>query len=180
MFIQTESTPNPNTLKFLPGMSVLESGVVNCVTADDASNYRLARMLWEIQGVSGVMLGVDFVSVSKVEDTEWDILKPQIFSVVVEYFTTTSDAPESAEQDEDVECTDEISRQVKEIIETKVRPAVMQDGGNVVFKGYEEGVVYLKLQGACSGCPSASVTLKDGIENMLQYYIPEVKEVRQV
>ncbi|QHD65434.1 NifU family protein [Neorickettsia findlayensis] len=180
MFIQTEHTPNPNVLKFFPGVKILDSGIADFSTAGDAFGHKLPEMLWQIQGVSGVMLGVDFVSVSKTADAEWDILKPQIFSVIVEYFTAGSDLVRPVTEDEEVECVDEVSKKIREIIDTKVRPSVVEDGGNVVFKGYKDGVVYLKLQGACAGCPSASVTLKDGIENLLQYYVPEVREVQQV
>lgn len=159
---------------------MLENGVIDIASEEEASRCRIAEMLWEVQGVSGVMLGEDFISINKNVDADWEILKPQIFSVIVEYFTTDSTAVQVDEAEEDIECTDAASKRIKEIIDTKVRPAVMEDGGNIVFRGYKDGIVYLKLQGACAGCPSSAVTLKDGIENMLQYYVPEVKEVQQV
>ena len=181
MFIQTDVTPNPNALKFFPGAAVFNGNPVEITNREDAKKYKIADLLFEVQDVVIVMLGADFITITKQEDADWEILKPQIFSIIIEYFTSGGVAEESDEEDEcDDEAKDPISQEIRELIREKVRPAVMEDGGNVIFKGYKDGVVYLKLQGACSGCPSASITLKDGIENMLQYYVPEVKCVEQV
>lgn len=180
MFIQTEITPNPNALKFFPGMQVISGDPVSLINKEEAKKYRIADELFDVQDVTGIMLGSDFISITKDPDGDWEILKPQIFSIIVDFFTSGGEIEQGFQQEEDKEATDEVSQQIREIIQEKVRPAVMEDGGNVIFKGYKDGVVYLKLQGACSGCPSASVTLKDGIENMLQYYIPEVQSVQEV
>lgn len=180
MFIQTEQTPNPATLKFLPGRMVMESGTANFPTAEGASRSPLAERLFGVEGVTGVFLGSDFVTVTKDPDHEWHVLKPAILGVIMEHFTAgrpviNDDAPagtESAEED------DEIVAQIKELLETRVRPAVAQDGGDIIFRGFEDGIVYLHMQGSCSGCPSSTATLKAGIENMLRHYVPEVIEVR--
>jgi Fe-S cluster biogenesis protein NfuA len=180
MFIQTEETPNPNALKFFPGVDIINGDPVNLTNKDDAKKYKIAENLFEVQDIKGIMLGTDFISVTKDADADWEILKPQIFSIIIDFFTSGHEIEENKQQEDDDEAIDDISKKIKELIQTKVRPAVMEDGGNVIFKGYEDGTVYLKLQGACSGCPSASVTLKDGIENMLQYYVPEVQCVKEV
>ena len=185
MFIQTEQTPNPATLKFIPGREVLGSGSADFPTAEDAvGKSPLAERLFEIEGVCGVFFGADFVTVTKEEEKEWYVLKPSILGVIMEHFTAghpvmsqaAEQASEAAGADGD---EDEIVTQIKELLDTRVRPAVAQDGGDIVFHGFENGVVYLTLQGACAGCPSSTVTLKMGIENMLRHYIPEVVEVRQ-
>jgi Fe-S cluster biogenesis protein NfuA len=180
MFIQTESTPNPATLKFLPGRTVMTSGTANFAEATAAERSPLAQRLFAIDGVTGVFLGSDFVSVSKDEALEWFRLKPAVLGVIMEHFT--SGAPvvlsdESAPVEED---DDELVIQIKELLDTRVRPAVAQDGGDIIFHRFEEGVVYLHMQGSCSGCPSSTATLKAGIENMLRHYVPEVVEVRAV
>jgi Fe-S cluster biogenesis protein NfuA len=183
MFIQTEETPNPATLKFLPGRAVLHGGTANFPDAQSAGRSPLAERLFELDGVTGVFLGSDFITVSKQADRDWYIMKPAILGVIMEHFTagrpsllddvgTASDT--AAEEDS------EVVVQIKELLDTRVRPAVAQDGGDIVFEGYEEGVVYLHLQGACSGCPSSTATLKMGIENMLRHYIPEVVAVRAI
>jgi Fe-S cluster biogenesis protein NfuA len=183
MFIQTQETPNPATLKFLPGQAVLNTGTAHFASAGDAVNSPLATRLFAIQGVISVFLSTDFVSVSKADDTEWSVLKPMVLAALMEHFsmgypvmTETSSANDVAVP-EDAE--DEIVLQIKELIETRVRPAVMQDGGDIVFERFEYGIVYLEMQGACAGCPSSTMTLKSGIENMLKHFIPEVQEVRQ-
>jgi Fe-S cluster biogenesis protein NfuA len=183
MFIQTEQTPNPATLKFLPGRAVLGTGTANFPSRESAAASPLAARLFEIDGVTGVFFGSDFISVTKVDDKDWYLLKPSILGVVMEHFTAGRPvlAQEAAEPahaggPED----DELVAQIKELLDTRVRPAVAQDGGDIIFQGYEDGVVYLHLQGACSGCPSSTMTLKAGIENMLRHYIPEVQEVRAV
>jgi len=186
MFIETEQTPNPATLKFLPGRSVMASGTADFTDAEKAARSPLAQRLFQIDGVSGVFLGADFVTVSKIEGKTWQVLKPAVLGVIMEHFaanrpvllgeaSSAAEAAGSAEGEED-----EISAQIRELIETRVRPAVAQDGGDIIFQGFEDGVVYLHMQGSCSGCPSSTATLKMGIENMLKHYVPEVVEVRQV
>ncbi len=185
MFIQTEPTPNPATLKFLPGREVLPGSTAHFADAESAARSPLAQRLFEIEGVTGVFLGADFVTVAKAEDKEWYLLKPAILGVIMEHFTAgrpilLSDQPE-AEAEEQVSDEDaEIVSQIKELLDTRVRPAVAQDGGDIIFRGFDRGVVLLHMQGACSGCPSSTATLKMGIENMLRHYIPEVVEVRAV
>ena len=191
MFIQTEQTPNPATLKFLPGRAVL--GGADPIDFPDASSADgaspLAAALFEIEGVTAVFLGQDFISVSKGDDREWYILKPSILGVIMQHFTAgrpvlvgeeasvaDNDAGAAgAEYDPEDEA---VVGQIRELLETRVRPAVAQDGGDIVFHGFRRGVVYLTMRGACSGCPSSTATLKMGIENMLRHYIPEVTEVR--
>ncbi|HEX2114099.1 MAG TPA: NifU family protein [Alphaproteobacteria bacterium] len=180
MFIQTEQTPNPATLKFLPGRTVMESGTANFTTAEGAQRSPLASRIFGIEGVTGVFLGADFITVSKGIDQEWHVLKPAILGVIMEHFTAgrpviEAEAETAAESQEE---DDEVVAQIKELIETRVRPAVAQDGGDIIFRGFEDGIVYLHMQGSCSGCPSSTATLKAGIENMLRHYVPEVVEVR--
>ena len=180
MFIQTEATPNPATLKFLPGREVMAKGTANFTVAAEAAGSPLARRLFSIEGVTGVFLGADFVSVTKADDRDWPVIKPRVLGAVMEHFT--SGDPTVAEMSADAPAIEEdgVSAQIRELIETRVRPAVAQDGGDIVFKGFKDGVVLLHMQGACSGCPSSTATLRNGIENMLRYYVPEVREVRPV
>ncbi|MEK9754461.1 MAG: NifU family protein [Rhodospirillaceae bacterium] len=181
MFIQTESTPNPATLKFLPGCAVMTRGTANFADASEAGTSPLAQKLFATEGVLGVFLGADFITVSKAPSKEWDTMKPLILGAIMEHFQ--SGKPVIVAEDAGAaDAGDEggIIGQIKELIDTRVRPAVAQDGGDIVFKGFEDGVVYLHMQGACSGCPSSTMTLKHGIENMLRYYVPEVQEVRAV
>ncbi len=181
MFIQTEETPNPATLKFLPGRDVMASGTANFENRDEAGRSPLAERLFQVEGVSGVFLGSDFITVAKAEDKEWYLLKPAILGVIMEHFTAGRPVLlEGASQDEAGEDDDEVVSQIRELIDTRVRPAVAQDGGDIVFRGFENGIVFLHMQGACAGCPSSTATLKMGIENMLRHYIPEVVEVRAV
>jgi Fe-S cluster biogenesis protein NfuA len=183
MFIQTEQTPNPATLKFLPGRPVMTSGTANFTSEEAARISPLAERLFVLPEVTGVFLGADFITVTKAGDGDWYQLKPAILAVIMEHFTagrrvmltTAADSMAMAEEDED-----EVVAQIKELLETRVRPAVAQDGGDIIFHDFEDGVVYLHMQGACSGCPSSTATLKAGIENMLRHYIPEVVEVRAV
>ncbi len=184
MFIQTEPTPNPATLKFLPGRAVMEQGTANFPDAASAARSPLAERLFSVPGVTGVFLGTDFVTVSKDDTAEWFQLKPAVLGVIMEHFTAGrsvllhDDAVavgEPAGEDDD-----EVVSQIKELLETRVRPAVAQDGGDIIFHAFEDGVVYLHMQGSCSGCPSSTATLKAGIENMLRHYVPEVQEVRAV
>jgi Fe-S cluster biogenesis protein NfuA len=182
MFIQTEQTPNPATLKFLPGCTVMESGTANFPERGAAARSPLAEHLFQLPEVTGVFLGADFITVTKHGDSEWHQLKPAVLAAIMEHFTAgrpviTGGLDEvAASADED----DEIVSQIKELLETRVRPAVAMDGGDITFEDFSDGVVYLHMQGSCSGCPSSTATLKAGIENMLRHYIPEVVEVRAI
>lgn len=185
MFIQTEATPNPATIKFLPGRDVSPQKNFDFRSPEDAAPSPLALKLFKVPGTQGVFLGGDFISVTKSDDTDWSMLKPLIMAAMMDHIATgqpiidekalaVKDASEEAGED------DEITAQIKELLETRVRPAVMMDGGDIVFESFEDGVVFLRMQGACSGCPSSTATLKVGIENMLRHFIPEVEEVRPV
>ncbi len=184
MFIQTESTPNPATLKFLPGNPVMETGTANFAAPDEANRSPLAQSLFATEGVIGVFLGADFITVTKSGDKEWDVMKPLILGAIMEHFQSGRPVIEADAADTTVAVADgdddEVVVQIRELIDTRVRPAVAQDGGDIVYKGFEDGIVYLHMQGACAGCPSSTATLKHGIENMLRYYVPEVQEVRAV
>lgn len=183
MFIQTEPTPNPATLKFLPGRTVIASGTANFTEAETAARLSpLAERLFSLPDVTGVFLGADFITVTKDGAGDWYQLKPAILAVIMEHFTAGRPvllaAVDSALAEASQEDEDEVVSQIKELLETRVRPAVAQDGGDIIFHNFEDGVVYLHMQGSCSGCPSSTATLKAGIENMLRHYIPEVVEVR--
>jgi len=184
MFIQTESTPNPATLKFLPGQRVLESGTADFSAPETAENSPLAARVFGVGGVTGVFLGHDFVTVTKQEDLDWNHLKPAILGAIMEHYQSGLPAVEAAQARSDHSAHDgpdgEIVNQIKELLDTRVRPAVAQDGGDITFHGFERGIVYLAMKGACAGCPSSTMTLKMGIENLLRHYIPEVTEVRPV
>ena len=185
MFIQTETTPNPATLKFLPGLTVLEMGTADFTNADAAAKSPLAARVFRVSGVTGVFLGSDFVTVTKDAGTDWDHIKPAVLGAIMEHFQSGQSAieGEGAPAGGHAEHTGEdgaIVAQIKELLDTRVRPAVAQDGGDITFHGFERGVVYLHMQGACAGCPSSTLTLKMGIENLLRHYIPEVTEVRPV
>jgi len=186
MFIQTEATPNPATLKFIPGKPVLAAGTRDFRDSETAAQSPLAARLFDIEGVTGVFFGSDFISVTK-QDGEWQHLKPAILGAIMEHYMSGSpilqedgaDGGDAAVEDfapEDQETVDTI----KELLETRVRPAVAQDGGDITFQGYRQGIVYLHMRGACSGCPSSTATLRHGIENLLRHFIPEVQEVRPV
>lgn len=185
MFIQTESTPNPATLKFLPGRDVLGTGTADFPSVESAASSPLATRLFAVIGVTGVFFGSDFVTVTKSETVEWDHIKPALLGAIMEHFQTgdpvlsAEATPAAGHADHDGE-DGEIVDQIKELLDTRVRPAVAQDGGDITFHGFERGVVYLHMQGACAGCPSSTLTLKMGIENLLRHYIPEVTEVRPV
>ena len=184
MFIQTESTPNPATLKFLPGQTVLETGTADFPSAEGADKSPLAARVFRVDGVTGVFLGNDFVTVTKQDAVEWDHVKPAILGAIMEHFQSgqpvmTGEAAESGHAASEGE-NSEVIDQIKQLLDTRVRPAVAQDGGDITFHGFERGVVYLHMQGACAGCPSSTITLKMGIENLLRHYIPEVTEVRPV
>ena len=183
MFIQTEQTPNPATLKFLPDRVVMGSGVMefrDAAAAETASP--LASRIFAVDGVRGVYLGSDFISVTKAEAPEWFELKPAILGAVMEHFLSGDPVvrDEVATAEPTIDDSDPNVRKIVELIETRVRPAVAQDGGDIVFHGFERGVVYLNMRGACAGCPSSVMTLKNGIENLLKHYVPEVVEVRAV
>lgn len=182
MFIQTEATPNPATLKFLPGTAVMGSaGTANFTDAAGAGESPLATRLFEIDGVDGVFLGADFVTVTKTDAADWNVVKPRVLASIMDHLTqggAVMNAPSGGEVAEGEDS--EVVTQIKELLETRVRPAVAQDGGDIVFRSFEDGVVFLHMQGACAGCPSSTATLKNGIENMLRHYIPEVQEVRAV
>lgn len=185
MFIQTESTPNPATLKFMPGQTVLEVGTADFPTAEAAVASPLANRIFAVGNVTGVFFGTDFVTVTKDEATDWDHIKPAILGAIMEHFQSGAavmDGPSSAAGGHaDHDGPDgEIVTQIKELLDTRVRPAVAQDGGDITFHGFDRGIVYLHMQGACAGCPSSTLTLKMGIENLLRHYIPEVLEVRPV
>jgi Fe-S cluster biogenesis protein NfuA len=184
MFIQTESTPNPATLKFLPGQSVLEAGTADFPSAEAAAKSPLAQRVFAVDGVTGVFFGTDFVTVTKADGVEWDHIKPALLGAIMEHYQSGApvmgDAPAQAAHAEHDGPDGEIVVQIKDLLDTRVRPAVAQDGGDITFHGFERGVVYLHMQGACAGCPSSTLTLKMGIENLLKHYIPEVTEVRPV
>ena len=183
MFIETEGTPNPATLKFLPGRDVMGEGTADFAGPDFAARSPLAAALFSLPGVARVFLGSDFVTITKNDLADWQSLRPQVLGAIMEHFVAGRPVIEGQGEaaDEDVAPEDqEIVDQIKELLDTRVRPAVASDGGDIVFRGYREGVVRLHMQGACSGCPSSSATLKHGIENMLRHYVPEVLSVEQV
>ena len=186
MFIQTETTPNPATLKFLPGEAVLPSGTADFPTADTASGSPLAQRIFAVPGVAGVFLGGDFVTVTKTDAALWDQIKPSILGAIMDHFQSgepvmSGATPAQASGHAAHDGPDAgIVNQIKELLDTRVRPTVAQDGGDITFHGFDRGVVYLHMQGACAGCPSSSLTLKMGIENLLRHFIPEVVEVRPV
>ena len=185
MFIQTESTPNPATLKFLPGQTVLETGTADFPTPESAQGAPLPERLFAVDGVTGVFLGNDFVTVTKADGREWDHLKPALLGAIMEHAQSgqpaiDAGAAQGGHAAHHDEADSEVVGQIKELLDTRVRPAVAQDGGDITFHGFDRGVVYLHMQGACAGCPSSTLTLKMGIENLLRHYIPEVVEVRPV
>lgn len=187
MFIQTEQTPNPATLKFLPGQAVLAEGTLDIRDADAAESSPLAARLFLVDDVEGVFFGSDFVTVTKSEDADWQMLKPVILGVIMEHFVSgkpvmldTADIGAAHTDDAESGPDAEIIGQIKELLDTRVRPAVAMDGGDIVYRGFQNGVVMLQMQGSCQGCPSSTATLKMGIENMLRHYIPEVVEVRAI
>jgi Fe-S cluster biogenesis protein NfuA len=185
MFIQTEATPNPATLKFLPGHVVLPDGTVEIRDAQSAGVSPLARALFSVDGVSGVMFGHDFVAVTK-SDGDWAHLKPAVLGAIMEHYLSGAPLLENAAsaQTEDEEFYDpkdaETVEAIKELLDTRVRPAVAGDGGDIAFRGFKDGVVYLAMKGACSGCPSSTATLKHGVQNLLRHFLPDVREVEQV
>lgn len=185
MFIETEGTPNPATLKFLPGRDVMGMSTADFASIGSAGRSPLATALFALPGVARVFLGGDFITITKTDAVAWATLKPQVLGAIMDHFVAGRPVidEDSADdlQDEDVDPADqEVVDQIKELLDTRVRPAVAGDGGDIVFRGYRDGIVRLHMQGACSGCPSSRATLKHGIENMLRHYVPEVVAVEQV
>jgi Fe-S cluster biogenesis protein NfuA len=189
MYIETETTPNPATLKFLPGQQVMPAGTREFTSDEDAAASPLAEALFSLGDVTGVFFGRDFVSVTAGPGVDWSALKPQVVAILLDHFVSGAPlfvasagngivVPGEDEGIGDDAGTEDIVAQIKELIETRVRPAVANDGGDIVYRGFREGVVYLTMQGACSGCPSSTATLKQGIEGLLKHYVPEVTEVR--
>ncbi|KAH8244965.1 hypothetical protein KR032_003302, partial [Drosophila birchii] len=184
MFIQTQDTPNPESLKFLPGVEVLGKGnTYDFPNGTTAHGSPLAKLLFRVEGVRAVFFGADFITISKQEGAEWSLIKPEVFAVIMDFFASGLPVLHEAQPNADTEILeddDETVMMIKELLDTRIRPTVQEDGGDIVFMGYEEGVVKLKMQGSCSSCPSSIVTLKNGVQNMLQFYIPEVESVEQV
>ncbi|KAI8796414.1 NFU1 iron-sulfur cluster scaffold mitochondrial [Biomphalaria glabrata] len=184
MFIQVQDTPNPNSLKFIPGTQVLESGTFDFPNPKSAQCSPLAKMLFRIEGVKGVFLTKDAVTITRSDDDlDWNILKPEIFAVIMDFFASGLPVLTDEKPSGDTvihEDDDETVQLIKELLDTRIRPTVQEDGGDIVYMGFEKGVVKLKMQGSCSSCPSSIVTLKHGVQNMLQFYIPEVLAVEQV
>ena len=185
MFIQTEQTPNPQTLKFLPGKVVMEDGTAFYQNIGEASNSPFAKRLFSVDGVEGVFFGSDFITITKNQSLEWQVMKPSILSSIMDHYNSNEETiiheikneNNSLKSDEN---DNDIVKQIKELLDTRVRPAVAMDGGDIIYDSFKDGVVYLHMQGACSGCPSSTATLKMGIENMLKHYVPEVQEVRPI
>lgn len=186
MFIQTEATPNPSTLKFLPGKPVLPGGTRDYRSAEQAAESPLAQKLFSVNGVAGVFLGQDFITVTRT-GVEWQHLKPAILGLIMDHYISgvpvlrhDAATPQSDESEFFNAADGEIVSTIKQLLDTRVRPAVAQDGGDITFHGYKEGVVFLNMKGSCAGCPSSTATLKHGIENLLRHFVPEVSEVRAV
>jgi Fe-S cluster biogenesis protein NfuA len=186
MFIQTEQTPNPQTLKFLPGKVIMEEGTAFFQSIDDAKDSPFGKRLLGVDGIDGVFFGSDFITITKSHDLDWEVMKPLVLGAIMDHFNSNDetvvnkkDSKSSDSLNEDSQDSD-IVKQIKELLNTRVRPAVAMDGGDIVYQKFEEGIVYLHMQGACSGCPSSTATLKMGIENMLKHYVPEVLEVRPI
>ena len=182
MFIQTEQTPNPQTLKFLPGKVVMDEGTAFYQNIDEAGDSPFAKRLFAVDGVEGVFFGSDFITITKNKSSDWQVMKPSVLGSIIDHFNSDEMTIEKSHYKKAEKSVDdsEIVKQIKELLDTRVRPAVAMDGGDIIYNDFEDGIVYLKMQGACSGCPSSTATLKMGIENMLKHYIPEVQEVRPV
>ncbi|MBY0407965.1 MAG: NifU family protein [Rickettsiales bacterium] len=183
MFIQTEATPNPLTLKFVPGVSVLGSGTAFFTSVADAKDSPMAQALFKQEGVTAIFLGGDFITVTKEVNASWDVLKPLLLTTIMDHFLSgmpVMDAPKATVAAESGAEDSDLVKQIRELIDTRVRPAVAQDGGDIIFRGFADGIVQLELHGSCSGCPSSTITLKNGIETMLKHYVPEVVAVEAV
>ena len=186
MFIQTEQTPNPQTLKFLPGKVVMDEGTAFFQSIEKTSNSPLAKRLFGVGGVTGVFFGSDFITITKNDSLDWQVMKPAILGAIMDHFNSEEPTINNESNGEKKKSLSEnsndsdIVKQIKELLDTRVRPAVAMDGGDIIYDSYTDGIVYLHMQGACSGCPSSTATLKTGIENMLKHYVPEIKEVRPI
>ena len=186
MFIQTEQTPNPQTLKFLPGRVVMKEGTAFYKNTVEATDSPFAKRLFTVEGVEGVFFGSDFITITKNDSLDWQVMKPEILGAIMDHFNSGEPTINNDTNDKGKESLlensndSDIVKQIKELLNTRVRPAVAMDGGDIIFDSYKDGIVYLHMQGACSGCPSSTATLKMGIENMLKHYVPEVKEVRPI
>ncbi|XP_061433932.1 NFU1 iron-sulfur cluster scaffold homolog, mitochondrial [Lethenteron reissneri] len=192
LFVQTQDTPNPNSIKFLPGRTILETGTMDFPSQREAHRSPLARQLFRVEGVKSVFLGPDFITITKVEEDSWKLLKPEVFAAIMDFLssglpvvTMATPAPQVGEGvavagGEDGGEDEEVVALIKELLDSRIRPTVQEDGGDVEFRGFRDGVVSLRLQGACTSCPSSSLTLSSGILNMMQFYIPEVTSVEQV
>ncbi|MFV0430622.1 MAG: NifU family protein [Alphaproteobacteria bacterium] len=181
MFIQTEFTPNPATMRFLPGQQIMPEGTANFTSVEAAEKRSpLARRLFAIEGVIGVFLGGEFITVTRSADEDWQVLQPLVIAAIMDHLQNEEPIIHEVTKAHSAEEDSEVIRKIKDMLDTRVRPAVAMDGGDIVFHGFEDGIVYLHMQGSCAGCPSASLTLKSGVENLLKHYIPEVNEVREV
>lgn len=181
MLIETEETPNPNTLKFLPGRVVMAAGTASYTNAEAARYSPLAKKIFAVEGVTGAFLGSNFITISKQDDTDWAALKPGLLTMIGEHYASDDASPEiTTAKSKKADANDPVVLKICELLDTRIRPMVANDGGDIVFCGFENGIVYLHMQGACSGCPSSSATLKHGVENMLKYYVPEVLAVEEV
>lgn len=183
MFIQTELTPNPKTVKFIPGKEVSPKKSMNFANIEDASNSPLAKRLFLVEGVDSIFLGSDFISITKLDNVDWQELKPLILSQVMQHYMSGDAIINEIKEEVSLEVSEddkEIATQIEDLLETRVRPSVASHGGDIVFHGYSDGIVELEMRGACSGCPSSMATLKMGVENMLKHYIPEIMEVKEV
>ncbi len=179
MFVQTEITPNPNSLKFLPGKIVSNQGSFEVTKKDETSN-ELIRNLLSVRGVEGIFLGKDFISINKYEDVNWEEIKHIIISLINDFYSSGKECVIEKNLTDNVEGADEIEKKIVQILDQKIRPAVAKDGGDIKFKEFKNGIVKVQLQGSCSGCPSSTMTLKQGVQNLLCHYIPEVKQVEAV
>ena len=185
MFIQTEQTPNPQTLKFLPGKVVMDDGTAFFQNITEASNSPFAKRLFALEGVEGVFFGSDFITITKSQTLDWQVMKPLILGSIMDHYNSNEKTiiKDNDKQKSSLSINEEdndIVKQIKELLDTRVRPAVAMDGGDIIYDSFKDGIVYLQMQGACSGCPSSTATLKMGIENMLKHYVPEVQEVRPI
>ena len=185
MFIQTEQTPNPQTLKFLPGKVVMDDGTAFFQNIEESSNSPFAKRLFDVDGVEGVFFGSDFITITKTQSIDWQVMKPLILGSIMDHYNSGDETISKDEKNDNKSLKsddkdDDVVKQIKELLDTRVRPAVAMDGGDIVYDSFKDGIVYLHMQGACSGCPSSTATLKMGIENMLKHYVPEVQEVRPI
>ncbi len=185
MFIQTEQTPNPQTLKFLPGKVVMDEGTAFYQNTEEATNSPFAKRLFQVEGVEGVFFGSDFITITKNQSIDWQVMKPLVLGSIMDHYssgdqTLIIDTKKNNNSLNVDDADSDIVKQIKELLDTRVRPAVAMDGGDIIYDSFRDGIVYLHMQGACSGCPSSTATLKMGIENMLKHYVPEVLEVRPI